>query len=729
MHAYPILKLPMISLRRWLITLITLVALLPVWPQAVTNVLSSKPAATPASGLRLSFAPTGDSHTQFSAFGLNGFLSFQPAEVSMSLPDAQALQVHFIGADPNAALLPLERKSGVISRYLGTDRAQWQTHLPTYAALSYQNLYAGIDLRYDGHDGSLKGTYTVTPGSDPDQIRWRYDGADKVTIDSSTGDLNINLGATRLVERAPIAWQTRSGVNEPIGVRYAAQSDGSFGFVVDKYDPALPLIIDPTLVYGTFAGGSSGDYARGIAVDAQGYAYVVGDTLSTNFLGFNGQVNGSNDVIVLKLNQSASDLVYGILIGGNDSDEGLGIAVNTQGEAYVTVDAPSTNFPIVNARYPDRPADNHGVLLKLAANGDLAYSTWLPFGVGNTFSGRNVAVDSQGNVVVVGEHYTAAATARDLAVLKLNPAGTQTLIDKTWSDIGETGGAVAIGPNDAIYMTGYVPGPFPGFTVTPNAFQSQCGRKLALGDTRDCDDDAFLVIMDAAGTVTYASYLGGQGSDRGTGIAVDADGSVIITGDTFSPDFPTTSGALQTTCHLDTITELCYYDTFVAKFSPDGTALTWGTYLASDEANVLDFSKGVATDAQGKVYVTGYTAGQHFPVLNALQGSLSLGDCSGFFTRWCFDTYLTVFDADGTLIHSTYLGGTGDEYAGGLALDPQRNIYLTGYSYSAHFPTTNGVIQPNPGPGAEFYIAKISAVSGGGGGNLPHRVYLPMAVR
>ncbi len=727
------LTLPAFPLRRWLITLLMLIALLPLGPRPILNIRPALPTTVQSGGLPLSFVPTGPPTIPFSAFGPGGTLAFQPAAVTVRLPHAQSVQVRFIGADPNTSLLPLERKLGVIHRYLGADSAHWQTGLPTYAALSYQHLYPGIDLRYDGHDGSLKGTYTVAPGAQPDRIRWQYDNAQAVTLDPSTGDLHVDLGAARLIERAPIAWQTRSGVNVPIDVRYAAQRDGSFGFSVDEYDPTLPLIIDPTLIYGTFAGGSSADYARDIAVDAQGSAYVVGDTLSTNFLGFNGQVNGSYDVIVLKLNATASDLDYGVLIGGSSSDQGLGVAVNAQGEAYVTVDAESTDFPIVNARYPDRPADNHGVLLKFAANGDLAYSTWLPFGVNNTFSGHNVAVDSQNNVVVTGELYTALHTARDLAVLKLNPSGTQTLFYKSWSGDGdvssETGSAVAIGPNDAIYLTGYVPGPFPGFAVTPNAFQSQCGRKLALGDTRDCDDDAFLVIMDASGTVTYASYLGGQGSDRGTGIAVAPDGSVIVTGNTFSPDFPTTSGALQTTCHLDTITELCYYDTFVAKFSPDGTALTWSTYLASDEANVQDFAKGVATDAQGKVYVTGYTAGQHFPVLNALQGSLSLGDCSGFFTRWCFDTYLTIFNTDGLLLNSTYLGGTGDEYAGGLALDPQRNVYLTGYSYSAHFPTTNGVIQPNPGPGAEFYIAKISAVGGGGGGNLPHKIYLPMTVR
>jgi hypothetical protein len=719
--------------RQWLITLLLILTLLPVWPRIAPATAPMMSTVVRPNSLPLIFAPTGDPVVPFSAFGQDGTLGFQPAAVIVAMSPSQRLRVRFVAANSNTRLTPMDRKAGVIHRYFGVDAAQWQTSLPTFGGLTYQGLYPGIDLRYDGRDGSLKGTYTVAPGVNPDRIRWQYEGAQNVTLDSASGDLHITLADERiLIERAPIAWQEWNGQRVPVQVHFTL-SGVEAGFTVGAYDANRPLVIDPTLVYGTFAGGSSGDYARGIAVDAQGHAYVVGDTLSTDFLGFNVQVNGSYDVIVLKFNATASDLDYGVLIGGSSSDQGLGVAVNAQGEAYVTVDAESTDFPIVNARYPDRPADNHGVLLKFAANGDLAYSTWLPFGVGNSFSGHNVAVDSQNNVIVTGELYTALHTARDLAVLKLNPAGTQTLFYKSWSGDGdvssETGSAVAIGPNDAIYLTGYVPGPFPGFAVTPNALQSQCGRKLALGDNRDCDDDAFLVILDSAGTVTYASYLGGNGGDRGTGIAVGPDGSIVVTGDTFAPDFPTTTGALMTTCHADPSLGSCYYDTFVTKFAPGGTSIEWSTYLNSDESNVLDFSKGIATDAQGNIYVAGYTAGTHFPVQNALQNSLSLGNCSGGFTRFCFDAYLTAFAPDGSLINSTYLGGTGDEYTGGLAIDPQRNVYLTGYSYSAHFPTTTGVIQPQAGPGAEFFIAKIGAGGGGGGGNLPHKVYLPMTVR
>jgi hypothetical protein len=275
---------------------------------------------------------------------------------------------------------------------------------------------------------------------------------------------------------------------------------------------------------------------------------------------------------------------------------------------------------------------------------------------------------------------------------------------------------VAIGPGDAIYLTGTISGPFAGFAVTPNALQKECGRQLALGTNHDCDDDAFLVILSSSGTVTYASYLGGNGGDKGTGIAVAPDGSIAVTGNTFAPDFPTTAGALLPACVQDLTTQSCYYDTFVTHFAPGGASIAWSTFLESDDSSAMDFAKGVVMDPQGNVYVSGYTSGTAFPVKAAIQNSLALGNCSGAFTRFCFDTYLSMFAPDGSLVYSTYLGGTDDEYTGGLALDPQNNVYVTGYSYSAGFPTTSGVIQSQARLGAEFFLAKISATSGGGGG-------------
>ena len=503
-------------------------------------------------------------------------------------------------------------------------------------------------------------------------------------------------------------------------------------FEIGAYDATLPLVIDPSIVYSTFAGGSSGDYGRGITVDAQGNAYVVGDTLSSDFLGYDGQVFGSYEALVLKFNPSASDLVWGSIIGGSSSDQGLSVAVNSAGEVYATVDADSTDFPIQSALFSSRNGTNDGAMLKYSASGQLLFSSWLPFNVTNTFTGKNIAVDSQNNVIIAGQVYTPVPTSTNLGLLKINSQGTQALVDKRWTTSGVyvTPDALALGPGNSIYLTGTIEDRFGNFTVTNDAIQPVCGRKLALGDGHDCDDDAYIVILDTNGNLTYASYLGGLGDDEGRGIAVAPDGSVAVVGTTFSPDFPTTAGSLMPDCNVDQSTGSCYYDTFVTRLSPGATDIQWSTYLASDDPNVLDFSKGVAFDTNGNLYALGYTAGQNFPTVDPIQGALALGNCSGGFTRFCFDITLSEFDSQGGLVFSTYLGGNDDEYAGGLSLDPQGNIYLTGYSYSNNYPSTNGVIQPDALPGSEFFVTKIGAVSGGGGGggDLPYSVFLPLTV-
>jgi hypothetical protein len=635
-----------------------------------------------------------------------------------------------VGANGTVQLEGAERSGGQLNLMRGDDASRWHTGIPLYKALNYRGLYAGIDLRYDGQTGQLKGTYSVAPHADAGVIRWRYAGAERVSL-TSRGDLQITLsGGRTLIEQAPIAWQDIDGLRQPIEARFDLRGS-EVGFSLGAYDQNRPLVIDPTLVFSTYAGGSGFDYARNIAIDGQGNIYIVGDTLSSNFLNLSYTPKGSNDVVVLKLNPTASSILYATILGGNNVDKGTAIAVNSAGQVYITVDADSTNFPIQNAWTSTKPDGNDAALVKLNANGTLASSTWLTINT-STYAGRHLALDSQGNVIVTGEQYDIVNFRSDLVVLKFNPQVTALTWGLVWSDDHkpDSGTAVAIGPSDAIYVTGYTEGWNDDFGVTANALQALCGRQRALGTGVSCDQDGVVIILNANGTEQYVSYWGGHGSDLGQGIAVNTDGSFVVTGNTDAPDFSTTNGALQPACQIEQSTSFCYYDTFVTRFTPNASAVAWSTYLASDEVNVHDFSSAVAIGAQGNVYALGYTAGESFPLLNPLQNGLMLGNCSaGLFTRFCFDVTLTVFNPSGGLVFSTYFGGLGDEYSQGLAVDTQGNAYFTGYSDSLAYPTTSGTIQPAKKPGAEFFITKINVGGGGSPIDLPNKVYLPLLKR
>jgi hypothetical protein len=731
---------PSVALQRASLVLALLAAaILPLVQLPQLAALPATARAVPLPPLPLAFAPLADpsgSAQRFQALGAAGAITFSPGQVELALPvdpAGPAVRLEFLQASASAVPAGVEPTGGQLNLLQGTDAAAWRTGVPLYGALAYSALYPGVDLRYEGPAGQLKGTYFLAPGADPAAIRWRYVGLDQLRLDPATGDLHLQLpGGASLVERAPVAWQEGDGQRVPVPASFVLRGS-EVSFQLGSYDPALPLVIDPVLVFATFAGGASGDYARDVAVDAQGNLYVVGDTLSSNFLGLTYTPRGSNDVVVLKLNPAGTSLVYAAVIGGNNTDTGTAIGLNAAGEAYAIAHATSTNFPISNALNPSRIAGNSGVLLKFAANGALAYSTWLPLNF-NHNARQALAVDSQGNVLITGEHYDNQDFRSDLAVIKINAQGNNQLWGLVWSDdrVADTGNAVAVGPNDSVYVAGSASGPYDDFQVSANALQSLCGRQRALGAGYNCDQDAVVVILSASGGEQYVSYWGGDGDDHATGIAVAPDGSFAVSGDTFAADFPTTPGSLMPDCQVSPSSSACYYDTFLTKFTPGAAGVAWSTFLASDDADSMDFSAGVVADAAGNLYVAGYTSGMAFPTLQPVQANLKMGGyCSGGFTRFCFDAYASIFSPSGALSFSTYLGGELDEYTYGLAVGGNGALYLVGYTDSKlSFPSTTGALQPAARLGNEFFVAHLGAQPPGGT-NPPqsYKLYLPGLIR
>lgn len=186
--------------------------------------------------------------------------------------------------------------------------------------------------------------------------------------------------------------------------------------------------------------------------------------------------------------------------------------------------------------------------------------------------------------------------------------------------------------------------------------------------------DVFITKIDASGTsLLYSTFLGGSDQDLSWGIAVDGEGSAYVTGRTASTDFPTTSGAFDTS--LDGLT-----DAFVTKVSPKGTDLEYSTYLGGSHQ---ERAEGIACDGNGDAYVTGRTASSDFPITPDAYSKIFNGPN--------FDAFITKIDSKGTdLLFSTFLGGSFHDYATAIAIDTEGNVFVTGYTWSSDFPTTPG---------------------------------------
>ncbi|HSD82287.1 MAG TPA: SBBP repeat-containing protein, partial [Anaerolineae bacterium] len=521
------------------ILLALLLILLPLTLQRDAALGTTHPTR-PSQGLPLLFiANVGQAgpDVQMEALGRSGTVAFQSGavELSRATRDHQSLRIEFVGANLNSRPVGTDQQPSAFNYFYGTDSARWRTNLSTYAALTYTDLYEGIELRYDGFDGQLKGTYTVAPGHDPDRIRWRYAGADDVSIDPASGDLHITLDDTQLIERAPIAWQVRSGVKVPIGVRYAAQREGAIGFAIDSYDPALPLVIDPTLIYGTYLGALSNDIIHDIGLDTAGNIYVTGWTYNHNLGGFPNTRKGSNDAYVAKLNAAGTAWQWVTYLGGGQDDKGYGLTLDGNSAVWVTGYTNSTDFPVTVNALQSTLAGGYDVMLTRlnAATGAVTYSTLYGFDLSDR--GQDVAVDGQGNVYLTGQ-----LNANDVLAMKLSGGTDPALVyGVRWGDDTgvDEGYAIAVDDAGKAYITGMTENSPTGssFEIV-NGVQTACGPYTYDTGDKDCTKDAFVSVINAAGDLlVYSTLLGGGGSpqtssgaDEGRGIALDNDGNIYV---------------------------------------------------------------------------------------------------------------------------------------------------------------------------------------------------------
>src|SRR6266513_1028843 len=496
-----------------------------------------------------------------------------------------ALRMSFAGANPRPRVTGLEELPGKANYFIGNDPAKWRTNVPTYAKVRYTDLYPRIDLLYYGNQRQLEYDLVVRPGADRTRIVVGSQGADRLQVDAQ-GDLVL---------------QTTVG---PIRQR--------------------ELVIDPVLSYSTYLGSSAEEGETRIAVDAAGNAYVAGETVSSNFpttagafqTTFGGGVFGAGDAFVTKLNPTGSALVYSTYLGGSSSDAGYGIAVDAAGNAYVTGGTGSTDFPTTIGAFQTTKGGGFrdAFVTKLNPTGSaLVYSTYLG-GSGDDY-GEGIKLDAAGDAYLTGGTgltgfpTTAGAFQRTFGapvcdgctsnafVTKLDPTGSALVYSTYLGGSGRDGGwGIAVDTLGNAYVTGGTSST--DFPTTAGALK-----------TTSPGGGAFVTKLNPTGSgLVYSTYLGGSGNDYGYGIAVDTLGNAYMTGVTFSTDFPTTPGAIQTTFGGGG----GFFrggDAFVTKLNPTGSALVYSTYLG-----VLGSDTGFAIALEyPNAYVTGHTLSRNFP--------------------------------------------------------------------------------------------------------------------
>ena len=521
---------------------------------------------------------------------------------------------------------------------VGEDEVRW--HKP----VAYQEK--------NGERQLVAARYAIADGNRVGFEVAKYDAGRPLYIDpliysTYLGGSGPDAGQGIAVDSAGDAYVTgyTSSSNFPVtpGAFQTGKGSDSDAFVT-KINPS-----GSALVYSTYLGGSGPNAGRGIAVDSAGNAYVTGFTSSPNFPvtpgAFQTTYGGDGNAFVTKINPTGSALVYSSYLGGSGGsgggDSGSAIALDNSGEAYVTGLTKSTNFPTTPGVFQAvcRSATCYSAFVtEFNATGSaLVYSTYLGGNVAD--EGYGIAVDSAGNAYVTG--FTSSPNfpvtpgafqtvcngedrsypCEDAFVTKLNPTGSA-LAYSTY--LGGSGGrgdgggnygvGIAVDSSGSAYVTGW--------TGSPNF--PEVGGFQGYGTK----GDAFVTKFNATGSaLIYSSYLGGNSSDEGFGIAVDSSGNAYVTGVTDSFDFPVTPGAIQAKCGNR---KKCGGNAFVSEVNSTGSGLVYSTYLGG---NVVDAGYGIAVDGTGNAYVTGLTYSANFPVSRGALQTAYGGDEDAFVSK------------------------------------------------------------------------------------------------
>lgn len=528
------------------------------------------------------------------------------------------LKLSFVDANPQPEIEPFNLLETKMNYFLGNDSDKWRSNVPVYGGVRYKDIYPGIDLELTSENGQSVQRFVADSRANLDAVQLRVEGAEEMEllVNHRSGEtialtVKTAIGDVTLPLFGLVAPNKNRLNSSHTPILNNNQLRAPFAFGIQEALSHIPNGTLNTLSYSTFIGGSSFDYGYSVKLDRAGNAIVTGNTESSDFPTTPGSYDMTNseiDAFVLKLSSMGDALIYGTFIGGSSNDDGRALALDDAGNVVLTGRTLSSDFPSTEGSYQTSKNGYTDVFV-------LKLSSMGDTLIYSTFVGGSLldhgvglALDSAGNAIVTG--------------------------DTSSSD----------------------------FPVTANSYDT----------THNGGRDVFVFKLSSAGdTLLYNTFVGGLHDDYGLSLGLDDSDNPVITGWTASSDFPTTENSYDATYNGGK------GDGYVFKLNSEGNTLLYSTFIGG---SAYDSAASLALDSAGHVVVTGSTESDDFPTTIGSYDTTPNGRSEIF--------VLKLNSIGNAPLYSTFIGGSSYEHVGAIALDNAGNAIVAGTTSSSDFPTT-----------------------------------------
>lgn len=624
------------------------------------------------------------------------------------------IHLQLIGGDATPTGLGLLQGQ---SNYLrGADSSRWIRSVPNFSIVKYPLIYPGISLNFYGNGHDLEHDFTIEPGADPTNIAFQFDTPQKPTL-TPQGDLKIHTPGNILTLQQPVAYQDLASGRKYVDAGFQLADDGTVRFRLANYDHGAPLVIDPVLVFSTYFSTAT---TTAVTTDTSGNIYITGNTSYTSFPVLNAvdpSMIGSQDAFVTKLDPTGTHLIYSTYLGSSsNTDSATAIAVDSNGNAIVVGNTINSNFPHVGAVPVGACGfnSNCAFVASLTANGSQLNYSGL-FGAYATMTSNSLALDAAGNAYFTGTTDssnflvttgTLSSTVPNypyssLFVMKVDPTGKVVYSTIIPGNAPQQFG----GSNNSFTPAGIVVDASGQATVDgiagPGLPTSAGVVQPTMPNTQILNAGFVLQLNPTASALNFASYL--PGTYQAQALAMDPKGDLYVLGKSGETKLPTTATSYQQASDYGVVMEL----------SPGATSVLAATYFNPFDPN---YPAAISLDSKNNVFIAGM-ASSGFPFVNpfvAMYGS----------TWFTFDMGIAEFKADlSSLLFSSYLSSTDAVFPGstfaGLAVDNSDHLVVTGQTMAYDFPTTGGsyepLLSPNQNPlfstTNSSFVAKLDLVT------------------